>query len=103
MTRRAAALLLIVVLVVVSACTTTRTAAPAPTAAKDGANVAACRDAVCEVRLAGRTVQSVAPATGITEVAVESIVDDAVTAAINSVVLSVPSAVDGVAILQLSR
>ncbi|MGH3880035.1 MAG: hypothetical protein ACRDSK_23675 [Actinophytocola sp.] len=57
-------------------------APPAPTAAADGGNVAACRDAVCEVRLTGRTVIPVGPATGIAEVAVESIVDDAVTAAI---------------------
>jgi len=108
MTRRVAPLLLFAalplllstVLVVVSACTTTRTAAPAeaatptttttttiavtssspavPATAQDGTNVAACRDAGCELRLTGRTVIPVAPAAGVTEVRVESITGDAV-------------------------
>ena len=103
MTRHAAALLLAGVLLV-PACTTRTGAAsepetdptssiptssssatsapPAPTRAADGGNVAACRDAVCEVRLTGRTVIPVEPATGVTELVVESIADDAVTAAI---------------------
>jgi hypothetical protein len=104
MTRRVAPLLLFLalplllstLLVVVSACTTTRSAAPAeaatpattiaatssspavPATAKDGTNVAACRDAGCELRLTGRTAIPVAPATGVTEVRVESITGDAV-------------------------
>jgi len=100
MTRHAAALLLAGVLLVpactartgaASAPTTTPTTTtttpfsstpPAPTTAADGGNVAACRDAVCEVRLTGRTVIPLAPATGIAELAVESIVDDTITAAI---------------------
>jgi hypothetical protein len=159
MTRRAAALLLAAVLVV-PACTTraaepaprttttrsttTTSAPPAPTSAKDGTNVAACRDGVCEVRLTRRTVLPINPAVGITEVAVESIVGDQVTAAItlsgnqfeanctgdercetsfvgtvppvafvtahpgaraiiNKVVVAIPAAADGTAILQLSR
>jgi hypothetical protein len=98
MTRRAAALLLAAVLVV-PACTTrtadpaprkttttttttTSSTPPAPTSAKDGTNVAACRDGVCEVRLTGRTVIPVNPAVGVTEVAVESIAGDEVTAMI---------------------
>jgi hypothetical protein len=166
-TRRLAVLLLAAVLVV-PACTT-RTADPAeaappaattttttvvttttppppppPAKAKDGGNIGACHDGLCEVRLTRATVIPVNPATGITEVAVESIVGNAVTAAItlasghfsvgcigddacqtslvgttppvvfatahpgaqvsvNKVVLSVPAAADGIAILRLSH
>jgi hypothetical protein len=102
MTRQAVALLLAGVLLV-PACTSRSGAAstptptstpttsssaptsstpPAPTAAADGGNVAACRDAVCEVRLTGRAVIPVGPASGIAELIVESIDDDTVTAAI---------------------
>ncbi|MGH3760365.1 hypothetical protein [Actinophytocola sp.] len=165
MTRRAAALLLTAVLVV-PACTTrtggaapatsgtassptttttsATTAPPAPTAAADGGNVAACRDGACEVRLTGRTVIPVAPAAGITELAVESITGDEVSTAltlagntfdmncegdercqtsfvgttppvgfvvahpgarvtINRLVVEIPAAADGTAILRLSR
>lgn len=164
MTRRPAALLLAAVLVV-PACTSrtapadaappaaptttttvvTTTTTPSPPAkARDGGNIAACRDAVCEVRLGRRTVIPVDPATGIAEVAVESITGDEVSAAItlstghfsmnctgddacrtsfvgtsppvafatahpgahvsiNEVVLSVPAAADGTAILRLGR
>jgi ABC-type amino acid transport substrate-binding protein len=165
-TRRPAALLLAAVLVV-PACTTrtadpaeaappatspaattttvvTTTTPPPPPRAKDGGDIGACRDGVCEVRLTRRTVIPVDPAAGISEVAVESIVGNAVTAAItlatghfsvgctgdracrtslvgttppvvfatahpgaqlsvNKVVLSVPAAADGTAIVALSR
>jgi hypothetical protein len=124
--------------------TTTTTTTVPPAKAKDGGDIAACRDGVCEVRLTRRTVIPVNPATGITEVAVESIVGAEVTAAItlstgqfsmnctgddacrtsfvgtsppvafatahpgahvsiNKVVLSVPAAADGTAILSLGR
>ena len=165
MTRRPAALLLAAVLVV-PACTsrtgpaqaappaktttTTTTAVatttnpPPPRKARDGGNIGACRDAVCEVRLTRRTVIPVNPATGIAEVAVESIIGNEVTTAItlstgqfsmnctgddacrtsligtsppvafatahpgahvsiNKIVLSVPAAADGTAILRLGR
>jgi hypothetical protein len=62
--------------------TTTTSAAPVPTSAKDGTNVAACRDGVCEVRLTKKTVIPVDPATGITVIAVETITGDELNAAI---------------------
>jgi hypothetical protein len=62
--------------------TTTTPPPPPPAKAKDGGNIAACRDGVCEVRLTRRTVIPVSSATGITEVAVESIIGNEVTAAI---------------------
>jgi hypothetical protein len=124
--------------------TTTTPPPPPPAKAKDGGNIAACRDAVCEVRLARRTVIPVDPATGIAEVSVESITGDEVSAAItlstghftmnctgddacrtsfvgtsppvafatahpgarvsiNKLVLSVPAAAGGTAILRLGR